>query len=171
VEPIIEPKQEPVPSVDPEPNGPPVANPQRIQIPAIEVDAAFEYVGLTEEQAMDVPKDPAKVAWYKDGPRPGEKGNSIVGGHIDWGGSLQVFGLLKSLGPGDVVTVTAEDGRKFDFVVQWSRSFDFDAGGAALGEIFGSSDKTELTMITCGGTFDRATHNYLERLVVRAVMR
>jgi hypothetical protein len=27
----------------------------------------------------------------------------------------------------------------------------------------------ELTLITCGGTFDQASHQYLSRLVVRAV--
>ena len=69
------------------------------------------------------------------------------------------------------MTVTAEDGRRFDFVVQWSKWYDYDVAGPQLLEIFGSTDKTELTLITCGGSFDRASRNYLDRLVVRAVLK
>src|ERR1035437_8837175 len=46
--------------------------PVRLKIPKIKADAIVEYVGLTPEGRMDVPKGPAEVAWYKLGPRPGE---------------------------------------------------------------------------------------------------
>src|SRR3970040_1442847 len=49
-------------------------NPVRLIIPMIDVDSAFEYVGLTFGGAMDVPKNPINVAWFNLGPRPGEEG-------------------------------------------------------------------------------------------------
>ena len=40
---------------------------------------------------------------------------------------------------------------------------------AAIQEIVGDTGQESLTLITCGGVFDPATGEYLERMVVRAV--
>src|SRR5688572_12657776 len=48
----------------------PVGRPVRLKIPAINVDSAVEYVGLTPEGKMDVPDGPDVVAWYERGQRP-----------------------------------------------------------------------------------------------------
>jgi sortase A len=37
---------------------------------------------------------------------------------------------------------------------------------APLQQIFGPSPQAHLNLITCGGTFDRASRNYNKRLVV-----
>jgi len=58
--------------------------PVRLKIPKINVDSAFEYVGLTPQGAMDVPKGPAEVGWFKLGTRPGEIGSAVVAGHSGW---------------------------------------------------------------------------------------
>jgi len=159
----------PEPSVTAQPASPPVALPTKIRIPAIGVDTGFEYVGLTPDGAMDVPKNPTQVAWYKLGPKPGERGNAVIAGHVDWGGKLMPFWGLKDLKPGDTVTVTAADGHEYQFAVQWSKSYDAD--NAPVKEIFGQSTSTEVTLITCGGTFDHTSHSYPSRLVVRAALR
>lgn len=162
---------QPPPLSGPPNPGPSVGQPTRLQIPAARVDTSFEYVGLLTSGAMDVPKDPAKVAWYKLGPKPGEKGNAIVAGHVDWGGKLQVFYPLKDLKPGDSVTVTDENGRKYEFVVKWSKWYPWNAPDTDIKDIYQQSDRTEITLITCGGEFDHVTRNYLDRLVVRAELR
>lgn len=147
----------------------PVQLPKRITIEAIGVDAGFEFVGLAPDGAMDIPKDPQKVAWYRQGPRPGELGNAIVAGHVDWGGKTAVFWRLGELNPGDVVEVTAADERMYQFIVQWQRWYDADK--APVDQLLAQGDTPELTMITCGGLFDQKTRQYLSRLVVRAVRR
>ena len=38
-----------------------------------------------------------------------------------------------------------------------------------LFEVFGSSDLSELTLITCGGPFDHSVRQYTERIIVRAL--
>ena len=58
--------------------------PVRLRIPSINVDAPVEYVGLTPDGAMDVPKERANVAWFNLGPRPGENGSAVVAGHYGW---------------------------------------------------------------------------------------
>ncbi len=143
--------------------------PGRIKIPAIGVDTTFEAVGLAADGAMDSPQDPSKVAWYRLGPRPGEAGNAVLAGHVDWGGKPAVFWGLAKLGAGDTVEITAADGRKYEFVVQWQQWYD--AEQAPVEQVFGQSREVQLTLITCVGVFDQKTRQYLSRLVVRAALR
>jgi len=151
------------------PREPAVALPRQIRIPAIGVDAPFEFVGLTADGAMDVPKDPAKVAWYQLGPRPGELGNAVIAGHVDWGGKAAVFWDLGKLQEGDIIEIVAADDRKYQFAVQWQRWYD--SAAASVEEVFGQSEAREVTLITCGGIFDRQIHQYKSRLVVRGLLR
>ena len=146
-----------------------VALPKRISIPAIGVDAGFEFVGLAADGSMDVPKDPNQVAWYRLGPRPGERGNAVLAGHVDWNGRTAVFWGLKDLQAGDSIEVVAADDRKYEFVVQWKRWYDAEA--APVEDVFRQAEIGEITLITCGGEFDRKRRQYLSRLVVRAVLR
>ncbi len=143
--------------------------PKLVRIPSIGVEARFEYVGLTPDGAMDIPKDPNDVAWYSLGPRPGEPGNAVIAGHVDWGGKTAVFWKLDELKAGAIVQVLAVDGRMYEFVVQSLRWYD--AETAPVSEVFAQSDATEVTLITCGGVFDRESRQYLSRLVVRAALR
>lgn len=147
----------------------PVALPRQIRIPAIGVEAGFEFVGRTADGAMDVPRDPDRVAWYRLGPRPGEQGNAVVAGHVDWGGKPAVFWALSQLKAGDLVEIIATDDKKYQFSVQWQRWFEAD--GAPVQEIFSQGGAAELTAITCGGHFDQRTRQYSSRLVLRAVLR
>src|SRR3989338_630451 len=81
--------------------------PVRLNIPAIHVvNAAIEYVGLTPQGAMDVPKGPSNAAWYKLGPRPGEEGSAVIAGHEGWKeGTPAIFDNLHTLRKGDRVTI------------------------------------------------------------------
>ncbi len=162
----------PVPILEPKPTAAPqpsVAMPTRIEIPAIGVNTAFEYVGLTSDGAMDTPKNPTQVGWYKLGPKPGERGNAVIDGHVDWGGKLMPFWGLHELKPGDTVIITESNGQRYQFVVQWSKMYNAD--NAPVNEIFAQSNVPEITLITCGGAFDHAIHTYLGRLIVRATLR
>ena len=58
--------------------------PIRLKIPAIKVDANLEYVGLTPDGSVGVPKSLSNAAWFNLGPRPGETGNAIIDGHFGW---------------------------------------------------------------------------------------
>ncbi|MHB8991505.1 MAG: class F sortase [Chloroflexota bacterium] len=163
----------PAPASEPE-TAPPelpasrVGLPKRLRIPAVQVEAGFEYVGLTPEGAMGAPEDPDRVAWYRAGPRPGQPGNAAIAGHVDWAGKVRAFWWLKQLEVGDIVEVVTEGDESYRFVVRWLRWYD--AADAPIEEIFGSSQTPEITLITCGGLFDRRAKQYLSRLVVRAAL-
>lgn len=143
--------------------------PARLRLPSIGVEMEVEAVGDTPDGNMGAPTDPDRAGWYQFGPRPGERGNAAIGGHVDWDGRARPFWYLRRLQEGDPVEVVSADGQLFEFQVQWMRMYD--VSDAPLEEIFGSSGIPEVTLITCGGTFDHYNHAYLSRLVVRAAMR
>ena len=137
-----------------------------LKIPTLGVDAAVLPVGQADDGAMDTPPDPDTVAWWSLGYGTGEPGNVVLAAHVDWGGQPRVFGRLDQLTEGDSVVVVDELAREFWYEVSWARLVAAD--GAAIDEIFGGSEHYELTLITCGGAFDHARHEYPGRLIVRA---
>ena len=145
----------------------PVA-PVTLFIPSLDVVADIVPVGEDEDGAMTAPVDPDTVAWWSLGYGTGaQPGNVVLAAQVDWGGRLRVFGQLHRLGPGDAVIIHDELAREYRYEVVWSKSVR--AEGAPVEEIFAASDTAELTLITCGGAFDPAARQYVDRLIVRAV--
>jgi sortase (surface protein transpeptidase) len=142
------------------------AVPAVIDIPKIGTHA--EVVPLAEEDdgTMQAPTDPDTVGWYNPGTGIGAPGNALLDGHVDWGGRLRAFGLLGQLAPGDAIHITDVAGNMLSYSVTWTELFSADA--APLDQIFAQTEDEEVTLITCGGTFDQAIHMYLSRWVVRA---
>ncbi|MDP3970863.1 MAG: class F sortase [bacterium] len=142
-----------------------VGLPARLTIPVISVDAVVIPVGLTSDGAMDVPKDPAEVAWYSLGPRPGEKGSAVIAGHYDWiNNESAVFDNLSKLSKGDKIFVEDENGETITFVVREIRTYGKDDDAS---DVFGSDDdKAHLNLITCTGVWNKAEKTYSERLIV-----
>ncbi len=142
------------------------SQPLQLKIPSINVNAAIEQAGLTPSGAVGVPKGIANVAWFNLGPRPGEKGNSIIVGHYGWykNGTPAVFNNLSKLKPGDKLYVQDSKGATITFVVSKLKIFDSneDASG-----VFSSDDgKAHLNLITCEGVWDKIQKTYSNRLVV-----
>jgi len=141
--------------------------PVRLKIPKINVDASVEYVGLTSDGAMDVPKSPSNVAWYELGPRPGEVGSAVIAGHVGWKDNVQAtFDDLPDLRKGDVIYVEDASGGTATFVVREQRMFDLNQNASY---IFDARDgKAHLNLIACTGVWDEATKTYSKRLVIFA---
>lgn len=140
--------------------------PQRLQIPALGVDAAVEPVGVNEVGNMAAPSDWRDVSWYQPGFVPGQEGNAVFAGHRDWDGEMAVFGNLRELTSGDVVRVTGADGHKLTYTVVESKEYDYQTADTT--SIFGSSSVPQLKLITCDGEFIEASDTYQKRLVVTA---
>ncbi|MDO8667957.1 MAG: class F sortase [bacterium] len=142
--------------------------PVSLKIPKINVDAAVEYVGLTSQGEMDVPKGPSDVAWFKFGARPGDNGSAVIAGHHGrWkNGQGSVFDDLNKLSEGDKLYIEDEKGEIATFVVRESRRYDPKADAR---DVFNSNDGgSHLNLIVCDGVWDKATKSYSQRLVVFA---
>ncbi|WP_084599539.1 class F sortase [Pontibacillus chungwhensis] len=138
--------------------------PTHLSIPAIDVDTQIEKVGILDNGQMGVPDSTKTVGWFEPSTKPGNTGNSVIAGHVDSYKGPAVFFYLKDLEKGDEVTVTDKDGEKRTYIVKALESYPYD--NSPIEEIFGTTDKKRLNLITCTGTFDQETNNHLERLVV-----
>jgi sortase A len=141
--------------------------PSRVVIPEIGVDASLVVKGIDASGRMQVPDGPEDVAWYDFTARPGEGGNIVLSGHLDFRGyGPAVFARLRDLTLGDLVEVRLEDGSTYQYVV--TQSVAYEAEGAPLQEIVGPTSRETVTLITCDGTFNGDSLTYSHRLVVRA---
>ena len=141
--------------------------PTRLIIPAIGVDAYVEEVGQDTQGRMDVPKQSDDVGWYHLGFKPGEQGNAVFAGHLDRAtGAPAVFWNISELNVGDEIFVKGEQGKTLTFAVTKTGKYPYD--NFPLEEVFGSSDKAQLNLITCGGSWDATKSNYSHRYVVYA---
>ncbi|MDD2515866.1 MAG: class F sortase [Candidatus Gracilibacteria bacterium] len=142
--------------------------PIRLKIPKIGVDATIEYVGITSQGAMDLPKGRANVAWFDLGPRPGDNGNAVIAGHYGiWkDGTSTVFNDLHKLEKGDQIYIEDDKGVTVSFIVRESKKFN---PNADTSDIFNSNDeKSHLNLITCQGVWNKTKKSYPDRLVIFA---
>lgn len=143
--------------------------PQRLAIPAIGVDAAVRLTGIDKTTGeVDVPRDVNTVGWYRFGPDLATRAGSIViAGHVDSAEQGRgAFFRLRDLQPGDRATVTGADGRARTYTVDSRRVYA--KSSAPLDRLFARDGPPRLTLITCGGAFERRTGHYRDNVVVTA---
>jgi LPXTG-site transpeptidase (sortase) family protein len=140
----------------------------RITAPEIGLDAAVTPRQIVGGE-MQTPKDENEVSWYRGTAAPGEAGNAVFAGHLNWYGVPQaVFYGINQLEKGDLITVTDDRGQTFTYRVQWVKLVD--VADADFEKLVGPTKKSELTMITCGGDWNPAASEYDARTVVRAYL-
>ncbi len=153
-----------------EPNtAPPLAAPIGLRIEELGVDAPIDPYGVDQSTGqMDVPDNVTDVGWYKFGPSPGEAGSAVLAAHVDLAGSGPgVFFDLDTLEEGDRVVVVYEDGTESAFRVIARAAYDKDE--LPLDVIFSREGPSVLTLVTCGGGFNRNIARYDSNVVVYAV--
>jgi sortase (surface protein transpeptidase) len=145
----------------------PAAPPARLRVPAIGVDARVEAVGLDAQGRMATPSGANTVAWYQPGATPGDVGDAVIAGHLDWTSGPAVFWYLGKLHRGDDVVVVRTNGSEIHFIVDGTSMMPYDAPTDGL---FTRNGPPALTLITCAGSWDRQRGTYLQRLVVHAAL-
>lgn len=151
------------------PTGPTLAesDPVAIDIPAIGVDSPLLQVGLNSNGTIQVPplfQKPSRAAWYKYSPTPGQIGPSIIEGHIDTYQGPSVFFRLGAIRPGQKVYVTLQDGTVAVFKVDGVR--EYPKSHFPTHAVYGNTNFAALRLLTCGGSFDSSTRQYLSNTVV-----
>ncbi|MEU6536598.1 class F sortase [Streptomyces sp. NPDC047000] len=148
------------------------AVPQRIDIPALGVQAPVVARGLDARGALDPPPYALAgvVGWYAAGTRPGAVGAALMVGHVDTTTRAAVFAGLRRMRPGETVRVFLADGRAAEFTVDDVRVLARDRFDARRAYGARRPGRAELKLITCGGTFDRASRDYTANVVVSAYL-
>ncbi|KKT43949.1 MAG: Peptidase C60 sortase A and B [Candidatus Wolfebacteria bacterium GW2011_GWE2_44_13] len=144
-------------------------SPIRLTIPKINVNAGFQYTGITPDGAMEIPNNIVDIGWFTGSARPGEKGTSVITGHvaqIRGGAAIKpgVFTDLSILRPGDTLSILNDKGESINFVVRESRLYDPAANAT---DVFAAADDgAHLNIITCEGAWNPDKLSYDQRLVV-----
>jgi LPXTG-site transpeptidase (sortase) family protein len=139
--------------------------PVRLIIPSIRLDARIEPRGLDAKRDLDTAADPNDVAWYDRGPLPGEPGDALINGHVDWWTGDAVFTHLGRVRPGDVVEIVRADARVITFRVTVLQRVN---AGTRIPALFAPGTRAQLTLITCAGVWNPLTFTNTQRLLVSA---
>ena len=144
-----------------------------IVIPKLGVNQPTVTMGiLGDGRTFQVPNSAHEVAWYNFSGAPGSSSqNAILAGHINYYGATGTFRYIGTLVPGDIVEVHTIDGTVHVYEVIWARnifkpSLTWEDVGCQPGA--GCSSQNTITLITCGGAFDRSSGHYIDNTVVRA---
>lgn len=144
----------------------PADQPRRVILPAAGAEGYIQKVGVDQYGAVAVPSNVHVAGWFVNSPKPGSPGVSIIDGHVRGKYAEGVFSKLHTLKKGDVVRVEFGDRSIRSFTVVDSVSVPVDKATDELYKNVVSG--SQLTLITCGGRFDKASQEYQQRILVRA---
>ncbi|MCO4265258.1 sortase [Pseudarthrobacter sp. MDT3-26] len=176
----------PTPATATPPPAAPVASPPAQQLPlvmgasapvtlaiaSIGVRTDLLHLGLRENGSLEVPEDTGNgtpASWYNDSPTPGERGPSVILGHVNaLGGNTGVFADLQKLKNGDEINVSRTDGSIAVFTVDRGALYSKNAFPTL--EVYGNTDGAELRLVTCDG-YDPATGLFDDNYVIYATLK
>jgi hypothetical protein len=149
------------------------------------VSAPLTYRVVGPDGQMPNPDGPDDIAYYNfsawpgKGGAPGKGGNAVFAGHVDSGakacknGSVPppcqaVLWDLNRLRVGDEIEIVL-GGQSFKYAVMTNQPVP--ANNAPWDTIVSATPDESITIITCGGDFNRETREYTNRQVVTAVKK
>jgi LPXTG-site transpeptidase (sortase) family protein len=165
------------------PNLQSVGSEDRLIIPKYGISAPLTHRSVGSNGIMPNPEGPDDVAYYDFtswpglGGAPGRGGNAVFAGHVDSGskacknGTVRppcqaVFWDINGLRTGDQVQVLVS-GTTYNYRVVSNQPVSATSGD--WNTIVSSTAQESITLITCGGDFNRQTGEYSNRQVVTAV--
>ena len=149
------------PSKDPGPD----PTPYKVELPTMGRVQPIVRVGIDKDRRMVVPKNARDVAWLDQGPIPGRTRNVVLAGHINYSGQRGSFEGIGQMKKREDIYLVLKNGKKMHFKVAWVCTFPRDTKHAA--QIMGNTSVTSVTLVSCGGTYDRSAGTHDKRIVVR----
>jgi sortase (surface protein transpeptidase) len=125
-------------------------------------------LGLRKDGTLEVPpgEPEAPAAWFNGSPTPGERGPSVVYGHVNaTDGGKGVFAGLRNLGKGDLIRIKRVDGTTAVFA--FDRGEQYAKAAFPTEKVYGNTAGAELRLITCDG-YDPKTGEFGDNYVVYA---
>jgi sortase (surface protein transpeptidase) len=144
------------------------SRPVQIEIPKLDVDAPVMRLGLATNHTVAVPplQNHNLAGWYDGSVTPGQKGTSVILGHVDSFTGISVFFYIKTLRRGNQIKVMRANGSTAIFTVDGVQKVVKSAFPTS--DVYGQVRFPGLRLITCGGPFDAGTRQYLDNIVVYA---
>lgn len=142
--------------------------PVTLELPARQVSAPVVPVLTGPDGGLVIPEPPSTVGWWSPSALPGGAGGTtVIAGHVDSRTQgIGALAVLLTVGVGEPVVLLGADGRRIDYRIEARRQY---VKADLPREIFAVGGPPRLVLITCSGTFDRATRSYSDNVVVHAV--
>ncbi len=140
-------------------------DPKKIIIPGLGIDSYLQNVGVDQNQEIAVPNNIHVGGWFVNSVRPGEKGLSIIDGHLNGRAGDGIFIDLEKIEEGATYEIEFGDGSRKTFRAVSVSTVDL----ADAPSVLFSQDPAitnQLTLITCGGQYDRTERLYDKRIIV-----
>lgn len=139
--------------------------PWKIEISSINSDGYIQKVGIDQNNQIAVPNNIYKVGWYVNSVKPGDRGLSIIAGHLNGRTRNAIFYELNKVKVGDEILITYGDNsiRKFQVV---------ETKSVVLEESFNilfakkKDIPNQLNLISCTGTYIPDQKTYDHRMIV-----
>lgn len=168
------PSPSPTPTATPEPTPEPTRKelgitPVRLVLPSARVDAPVIGGDVDREKnQMVAPTEPDVVAWYGFSHLPGDGGNAVLAGHVDFRNyGPAVLWYLREVEVGDTIDVELSDGTMLTYRVKSNDVYHVDEG--PWQDLFSQRLKEDvITLYTCDGSFINGSYD--ARRVVRATL-
>lgn len=143
-------------------------DPKKITIESQGIDGFVQKVGVDQNKQIAVPNNIHVAGWFTDSVRPGDKGLSIIDGHVNGRKSdAGIFKQLPKLAKDDVITVTFGDNSTKKFKVFAAEEVKTEDAPSVLFSQ-NPSVTNQLNLITCVGNYVDADRTYDKRFIVQA---
>jgi sortase (surface protein transpeptidase) len=143
-------------------------DPVRVLVPAIGLSAPLIPLGLDPDGSLEVPASFSKAGWFTKGAEPGERGASVIAGHVDSKSGPGVFYRLRALRRGDIIKVVVRGGSEVRFAVTSTVAVRKTRFPTKI--VYRKTPQPTLRLITCDGAFDDSTGHYVDNYIVFATM-
>jgi LPXTG-site transpeptidase (sortase) family protein len=143
--------------------------PRVVRIAKIGVEARVKRVSAKADNELGTPTNIFDAGWYDGSAKLGESGAVLLDGHVSGPTQNGVFFGLKTLKPGDGISVERGDGKIFNYKVVTQKIYDSNNVDMAAAMSSVQPGKNGLNLVTCTGKVDKTTNHFNQRLVVFAV--
>lgn len=142
-------------------------DPKLITLPTVQTEGFIQKVGVDQNKQIAVPTNVYVAGWFSESVRPGEKGLSVIDGHVTGRINMGIFEKLVKIQKGDTFTVELGSGKKINYKVSATTAV---ATKDAAAILFSQDPKiaSQLNLITCTGKWDDKIKQYDQRLIVAA---
>jgi sortase (surface protein transpeptidase) len=140
-------------------------DPKKIIIPELGIDTYIQQVGVDQDKKVAAPDNIFLVGWFNQSQRPGQKGLSVMAGHVTGKNADAIFVKLGQVAIGQRYTVELGSGKQLSYEVTSKQTLPEAQSASA---IFSQDPQTvsQLNLVTCSGEFNEQTRLYPDRTIV-----
>lgn len=142
--------------------------PRLVYIDALNVRARTLPMGVNTDGSMQAPINIFDAGWYSNSSKPGEVGAVVINAHASGRLREGLFAYIDTIQSGDSITIEKGDGSTVEYRVVQVEEVPLDQVDMAKVLLPYGTTTRGLNLITCSGSYDKASSTYDHRTIVYA---